>query len=210
MNPDLGLDEVQALLWRLLTAPAGVGPGAEALHHEGALEGTDLGWLVRPSARLSPTERLDIYADMYFYRLRDCLAEDFPNLARWLGPARFHNLVTDYLLVHPSRHPSLRELGRALPGFLQARPLSSPFQAASGLAALEWARVDVFDETDAEPLSREDLLEQATASPEGFLLGLVQAVRLLSLEPGAGISPSVIARSRPTRRDAWVHSWPSP
>jgi hypothetical protein len=182
MKSALGLDEVQSLLWRLLTAPAGVASGVAALQEEGALASEGLGWLVRPSATLSPTERLDIYADMYFYRLRDCLAEDFPTLAKWLGPARFHNLVTDYLLVHPSRHPSLRELGRELPGFLESRPLAPPFRAASDLAALEWARVDVFDETDAEPLARQDLIERATASPEHFRLALVPAVRLIRLE----------------------------
>jgi hypothetical protein len=34
--------------------------------------------LVDGDERLSAVERVDIYADAYFYRLLDCLAEDFP------------------------------------------------------------------------------------------------------------------------------------
>jgi len=183
MTSPPGLRASQALFWRLLTAPEGVARGREALQREGLLEDGALDFFVRASSRMSPVERLDVYADMYFYRLRDCLAEDYPNLAAWIGPARFHNLVTDYLLAHPSQHPSLRELGRALPGFLEAHPLPAPFARAPGLARLEWARFDVFDEADALPFTREALLEQA-ASPERCRLRLVPALRLLELAPG--------------------------
>ncbi len=57
---------LQTLLWRLITAPEGVSRGAEALRGEGVRVDPDLHSLLRPSATLSPTERLDIYADMYF------------------------------------------------------------------------------------------------------------------------------------------------
>jgi len=183
MSDALELQKVQTLLWRLITAPEGVARGTEALRDEGVLETGDLRSLLRPSASLAPTERLDVYADMYFYRLRDCLAEDYPNLAKWVGPQHFHNLVTDYLLAHPSRHYSLRELGRALPDFLVGHPLVNRFPRAPGLATLEWARVDVFDEADSAALDREALLEHATA-PERCLLGLIPAARLIRLEAG--------------------------
>jgi hypothetical protein len=181
MSDALELQKVQTLLWRLITAPEGVARGTEALRDEGVLETRDLRSLLRPSASLAPTERLDVYADMYFYRLRDCLAEDYPNLAKWVGPQHFHNLVTDYLLAHPSRHYSLRELGRALPDFLVGHPLVNRFPLAPGLATLEWARVDVFDEADSAALDREALLEHATA-PERCLLGLIPAARLIRLD----------------------------
>jgi hypothetical protein len=180
--PDL--QEAQTLFWRLLTAPEGAARGCEALVREGVLRDRDLGFFLRPGERLSPTERLDVYADMYFYRLKDCLAEDYPNLAAWIGPARFHNLVTDYLLAHPSRHPSLRELGRALPVFLESQPLPARFACAPDLARLEWARLDVFDDADATPLAREALLRPGAAAPEDCMLALVPALRLLQLERG--------------------------
>lgn len=175
---------VQNLVWRLITAPEGVARGCESLHREGVLARPDPDFLVRGGGALPATERLDVYADMYFYRLHDSLAEDFPCLAAWLGPARFHNLVTDYLLAHPSRHPSLRELGRSLPGFLEGHPLPAAFRRAAALARLEWARLDVFDDADAAALSRETLLAEGATDPERFILGLVPAVRLLRLDAG--------------------------
>lgn len=163
----------QSLFWRLVSAPEGV---AKALGSE------DLSFLVRPDLRLGAVERLDIYADMYFYRLRDSLAEDFPKVAARIGAAHFHNLVTDYLLAHPSRHFSLRELGRALPGFLRTHPLERSFPALADLARLEWARIDVFDDADAAPLTRQRLLAEGASAPETFALGLIPSARLLRLD----------------------------
>ena len=71
--PDLR--ELQSVFWRLLSAPEGAAQGAAALRREGKIESEDLTTLVRSDPRLGAVERVDIYADMYFYRLRDCLAE---------------------------------------------------------------------------------------------------------------------------------------
>ena len=173
---------VQELFWKLITAPEGVAQGAAELRREGALESEDLSFLVPPHQTLRSTDRLDIYADMYFHRLHDCLAEDFPALRAHLGHARFHNLVTDYLLGHPSTHFSLRELGRALPDFLASHARGREFPALADLARLEWARVDVFDDADAVPLSREEVLERGASAPERFGLVLVTAARLLRVD----------------------------
>jgi len=181
--PDLRT--LQTVFWRLLVAPEGAADGARTLRAEGAIGSEDLGGLVRADDPMEPVERVDVYADMYFYRLRDCLAEDFPKLAAWIGPARLHNLVTDYLLAHPPAHFSLRELGRPLPGFLSGHALASEFPGIADLAALEWARVDVFDEADAVPLTRSALLEQAATGPDTFVVALVPAVRRLTLARSA-------------------------
>ncbi len=164
---------VQTLFWRLVSAPEGVAS---------AVGSDDLSLLVRSDVRLGAVERLDIYADMYFYRLRDCLAEDFPKVAARIGAAHFHNLVTDYLLAHPSRHFSLRELGRALPGFVRSHELERSFPALSDLARLEWARVDVFDDADAVPLTRQTLLAEGASAPETFEVSLIPSARLLRLD----------------------------
>ncbi len=182
MQPFPDLRGVQALFWRLLSAPEGVSKGAKELHRAGELESEDLSFLVRPDARLGPVERLDIYADMYFYRLRDCLAEDFPKVAARIGKARFHNLATDYLLAHPSTHFSLRQLGRALPGFLRTHPMEREFPELADLARLDWARVDVFDDADAAPFSRQELLEKGGSAPEKFAVALIPSARLLRVD----------------------------
>src|SRR5689334_17129302 len=75
---------------------------------------------IRSDGRLSAAERVRIYARMYFLRLRDALADDYPALRRALGDEAFDALAQRYVTSHPSDRPSLRALGRHLPGFLHA------------------------------------------------------------------------------------------
>jgi len=166
------LRRTQELFWDLITAPEGVGPALEDLGRRGVADGGVLDDLFTGGPDLPALERLDIYANMYFYRLLDCLAEDFPKVLASLGPERFHNLTTDYLLRHPSRNPSLRHLGRHLPEFLAAHPLTAEFPWAADLALLDWTRADVFDAADAPPLSRDALaaLPQDRAGEARFAL----------------------------------------
>lgn len=105
--------------------------------------------LIRGDARAGAEERLAVYAFMYGSRLVEALESQFPRLARLLGAAAFAELTADYVADQPSRHPSLRELGRGLPAWLAAQRTDQPSLAA--LAALEWARADVYDLAD-EPV----------------------------------------------------------
>lgn len=151
------LSETQALLYDLLTAPRGVavGLGARGLTEE------VLSTVVRGDARLSAVDRLDIYANMYFFRILDVLREEYPRTLAMVGEPAFHDLVTDYLLVHRPAHASLREVGAALPTFLaaQATTLGRPWLFE--LARLERAHVDLFDGPDAHPLTILDLRSMA-------------------------------------------------
>ncbi len=178
--PDLRA--AQRLFHDLIRAPEGVVPGARDLVAEGRLESEDLAFLIRGDDRLGASQRLDIYASMYFYRLRDALAEDFPKVVAALGGARFHNLITDYLIEHPSRTWSLRFAGEALPGFLARHAVAGEFPWLADLARLEWARIEVFDETDIEPIGRKRIASLDEAGIATLRLGLVPACRLLALD----------------------------
>jgi hypothetical protein len=177
MHP--GLAETQRLFWQLISAPEGVRaalatPGTEGARLRAAVEATIAG-----DSRLSAAERLDIYAEMYFYRLRDCLAEDFRAVHAVIGPTRFHNLVTDYLLVHPSTHPSLRFAGRHLPRLLDSHPLAAEWPFLADLARFEWAIVDAFDAADAAPLTAQDLESVPAPAWAELHFRLVPSVQLL-------------------------------
>lgn len=176
------LRRTQELFWTLITAPEGVRAAIDELSGHGTIDEASVNALFAGDERLPAVERLDIYANMYFYRLLDCLAEDFPKLRAAIGPAHFHNLVTDYVLRHPSEHPSLRFLGQRLPEFAMAHPLARDFPFLADLARLEWARADVFDALDAVPLSREALagLPQERAGEARFTL--IPAFALLRLD----------------------------
>jgi hypothetical protein len=178
----------QELFWGLIAAPEGVRRGLESLVERGAARPDDLDALVVGDERLSSFDRLDIYANMYFFRLLDCLKEDYPCLLEAIGPDRFHNLITDYLLAHPSSHPSLRFVGRPLPGFLARHALERECPGLADLVRLEWARSDIFDARDARPLTRADLAAMPQDEAGDVHLVLIPACRLLRLDhdaPGA-------------------------
>jgi len=179
-RPDLA--RTQGIFWDLISAPEGVGAGIRAMQADGRLGATDLSSVVRGDEKLGSIERLDIYADMYFYRLRDSLAEDFPKVAAILGGARFHNLVTDYLLEHPSTFWSLRDLGLALPGFLEKHGAARWRPFLADMARLERARLEVFDEEDAVPIRRDRIQRLQAGGLDSARLGLIPACRLLELD----------------------------
>lgn len=154
------LDQTQQLFWKLITAPKGVAAGLEALRPS---ERRTVASLIGENAHLAAVERLDIYADMYFYRIRDCLKEDFASVCTVLGEAAFHNLITDYLLVHPPSHFSLRYVGQHLPAFIRDDTFGTQWPYLADLAALEWAILEAFDAPEAQPLDAEAL---ATVQPE--------------------------------------------
>jgi len=99
---------------------------------------------------LPAEERLRIYRNMYWIRLVDTLAEQFPQLAGALGGPAFAETARAYLRAHPPTSPSLRELGSKLPEFLAGRPEGAEL---AEIAALEWTELDLFDGPDATPLS---------------------------------------------------------
>ena len=160
--------------------------------------------LIRSDPRASAEERLAVYAFMYGSRLAEALETQFPRLARLLGGDAFADLSADYLAERPSRHPSLRELGRALPSWLTARRPGEP--ALATLAALEWARADVYDLADDTAMTPET---PRAFPPERFgelPLALIGAHRFVEVDhgtetlwdrlaPDAGARPGVLPAS---------------
>ena len=185
MNRTSTLHGAEALFWELITAPEGVRPGLEALVRAGKADPSAIESLLGGDDRLAPADRLDIYANMYFFRLLDCLREDFPRLATALGDGRFHNLATDYLLAHPSANPSLRYLGRRLPEFFAGHALARESACLADLARLEWTRADLFDAADARALGRDEVASLAAGHGGDLPLRAVPAFRLLRLDHDA-------------------------
>lgn len=136
--------------------------------------------ILRGTPGLSAPDRIAIYADMYLWRLVDGLREDYPKVAALLGDERFLALGEAYARAHPSDRADLGLFGRHLPAFLARRPAGDRADLAD-LAALEWARTEVFLEAPAEPLDAGAL---STLRPDEFLaarLDLVPALRVLRL-----------------------------
>lgn len=207
----LRLPELQERLRALITDPATLDGPRDALDEKVAA------LPIRGDARLSAAERVRIYAAMYVARLRDALADDFPALHRLLGEDAFDVLARAYVAAHPSDRPSLRDLGRHLPGFLRGDGRCQATWHAE-LAQLEWAMVQAFDVRDQLVLDRSHL---ATLPPEAWpelrivpvdslqLLALTHPVdtareRLLA-EEQAGEIPAAVTLLRVWRQDLVVY-----
>lgn len=106
-----------------------------------------------PEGDLIASGDIAVYARMYASRLYDTLADDYPKLHVALGEDRFGEVVVQYLRAHPPSSFTLRDCGLALPGFLRGADVAPPW--AADLAALERARLEVFDGPDAEPMTQD-------------------------------------------------------
>lgn len=137
--------------------------------------------LVKPNDRLTALEHIEIYNRQYWFRLIDCLYDDYPGLLAILGQAKFDRLIRAYLEHYPSRSFTLRNLGNRLELFITERPdLPGAKQAlARQMAAFEWAQVVAFDGPEFPPLTVDDLLGQ---NPAKLRLALQPYLTLLALD----------------------------
>jgi len=157
--PASSLAETQRYLWRLITAPEGVAAGLAAMRDEEPQLAELLGKIVVGDSRLDAAQRLDVYANMYFYRILDSIKEDHPSLLAVVGDTEFHNLVTDYLICHPSEHWSLRYAARHLPEFMRDHRLTIERPWLPALAQLDAEDSPVLSASDLERLAPEEWAE---------------------------------------------------
>lgn len=120
---------------------------------------------IKPNDRLGSFDRLEIYNRQYWFRVLDCLFDDYPGLRAVLGDRRFQELARAYLASHPSRSFTLRNLGSELVNFLRAQPQwARPYeQLALDMARLEWAQVVAFDGEARKGIKLEQLAGRAPA-----------------------------------------------
>jgi hypothetical protein len=132
-------------------------------------------------ARADADERVAVYAFMYRARLAEALESQFPRLAKLLGAEDFSELCDAYVDAYPSTHWSLRFLGARFADWLGHR---FPDGILLGLAALEWARDDVFDTADEPTLSGDDLRCWPAERFAELPIRLIQAHRTIEVAAG--------------------------
>lgn len=118
---------------------------------------------VTGNSRLTPAEQVDIYRRQYWLRHIDALADDYPGVAHLLGEEGFDAFLRAYLLAHPPRHKSLRDLGTDIVTFAQGYAFPDSLRAATlEMLAYEHAFIDLFDGAEPPPLDPQKL----TSMPE--------------------------------------------
>ncbi len=169
MKPDL--KRLQILLYRAITEGPDGGLGQDFLLR-----------MIRGDERLSASERIAIYANAYFYRLLDCLRDDFPATAAVVGASAFEELARAYLRRYRPTEPSIFHVGRYFANFLAEHPLLARWPFLSELARLERTLIEVFHGPDAQPLSADELQEVPPERWPLIRMKLHPALRMLDCQ----------------------------
>ncbi|QSR85286.1 DNA-binding domain-containing protein [Methylacidimicrobium sp. B4] len=196
------LRELQRLLFSCLTRPLGPEDRVQGERNPEESLVALAARLIRPSDRLAPFDRLEIYHRQYWLRLREALSEDYPALERLLGTERFRELAHAYFLHHPPRSPMLREIGSRLPRFLREEPdwaAPLPHRLVVDLARFEWAKISAFHAPE-HPLPRRE--EMTTPEIRLFLqphLSLLDLRYPVEAESPEALSPASAPLPKPRR-----------
>ena len=135
---------------------------------------------IKPNDRLTSFDRLEIYNRVYWFRVLDCLYDDYPGLRGMLGERKFMKLITAYLAKYPSASFTLRNLGSRLEQFLREEPrrVAPRAELALDMVRFEWAQVVAFDDESKLAITPDDILD---ARPDKLRLGLQPYLSLLEL-----------------------------
>ena len=179
------LDLIERWLQALFTDADGIKAGLRHGDASKILPYTkeNLEHLVQPSKQLSSLERLSIYRNMYFSRLIEVMAEEFPTVQHLLSKELFGTIVTAYVSRYPSTHYSLTRLGGGFPAYLANDAIDLPeHEFAADVAMVERAMEDVFDAPLVEPIHVEDLEAIPIERWGDIHLRTIPALRLMQLQ----------------------------
>lgn len=103
---------------------------------------------------MSVDDRLEVYQDDYFLRLRDALADDYVCLLEYVGEEVFTEYAKGYLAEFPPSSYSIRDLGRDFPVFLKNFDVAPE---TIEIAEFEYLMLEVLFVKDSSLLSLDDL-----------------------------------------------------
>lgn len=175
------LQKIQELFWQLTQAPEGVEKKFSELQRAGKAPIEDLNQLISERSPGQALERMEIYAQMYFWRIFESLEEDFAVTASLLGKESFHALVVEYLKQHPSQGYDLALVGQHISRFLStfSPPFRGPETLLRELSNLEWQLIEVSREKEVSPLSETKLKEIPVDKWENLVLQRIPASRII-------------------------------
>jgi hypothetical protein len=174
------LKELQRLAFSAIRRQLTVSNSMQRTWTDGRPTAKVIAEFIKPNDRLTSLERIELYNKQYWFRLLDCLYDDYPGLRAILGETKFRKLRIAYLEQYPSKSFTMRNLGSHLVEFLEANPhFIAPHTAmCMDMAHFEWAQVVAFDGLMLPPLVPDDLLGR---DPEKLQLGLQPYVTLLEM-----------------------------
>lgn len=174
------LKELQRVMAGALFRPLTPQWGMQKRWTDGTLMKSVASQFIKPNDRLTSFERLEIYNRQYWFRVLDCLYDDYPGLRAIVGERKFMKLAKAYLTRYPSDSYTLRDLGNRLEKFLREEPeWCAPREGlALDMARFEWAQVVAFDGPAKPTVTPDDILDMP---PSKLKLGLQPYLSLLEL-----------------------------
>jgi hypothetical protein len=171
----MNLRDLQNLLYRQITDPNRTVEDLE----ESGVACIPLETVLNGDLALSLNERVDIYANAFFFRLLDCFAEDYSATLAVVGIDEFTAIVKEYLLVYPPTEPSIFYADYYLPDFLAAHWSAESWPFIANLARLERAILDSFIAADASPFGVDSLRALPSNEWPGLALQIHPAVAIV-------------------------------
>ena len=178
------LETIERWMQAVVMHPEGVEGGVQSKPARRLLPqaATDLESVVLPSKSLTASERLGIYAHMYYARLLEILVTEYPTTQKILGDKAFDRACRRFLERNPSRHRTLSQLSERFPDFLSRQlPPGNRSRLAVDVARIERAMEDVFDAPRAEPLTAAEFASISADQWHRVRLSVIPALRLLKL-----------------------------
>lgn len=174
------LKELQRVMAGALFRPLTPQWGMQKRWTDGTLMKSVASEFIKPNDRLTSFERLEIYNRQYWFRVLDCLYDDYPGLRAIVGERKFMKLAKAYLTRYPSDSYTLRDLGNRLEKFLREEPeWCAPRECLTvDMARFEWAQVVAFDGPAKPTVTPDDILD---TPPSKLKLGLQPYLSLLEL-----------------------------
>lgn len=155
----LDLKQTQEIFWKLMQAPEGVARALDAWRMTGEVPFEELREFLKEETPGKAGDRLENYAQMYFWRLFESLKEDYPVSLAVLGEEAFHRLMIKFFRANPSRYRDLALLSGDLPGFLEKNSdlPSKDRGILRDLSRMEWAFIELSRAKDPRILTGQDL-----------------------------------------------------
>lgn len=136
---------------------------------------------VAGNERVSPVEQVEIYREQFWLRHTGSLIEDFPGLSGILGQEDWEKLAVGYLTEEVPTAFSLRDLGHALPAYVERAAWLPHRNLCLDMARLEWAYVELFDAPEVPPLDGARIAALPEEAWETACIVLSPALALLSV-----------------------------
>jgi hypothetical protein len=141
--------------------------------------------VLKSGPRLGAEDRLEVYRSGYEARLLECLRDDYPVLAETVGEEHWVEIGRSYIRAHPSTNSNLNYFGRHMETLCRSVDvnITTPMRAfIVGLAALEWAMVEVLHAEMAPSFNLEKLSAIPIEAWAGVRFVANESVRLLNFD----------------------------